>query len=520
MSTSVGGNGDGPVRTGMVYLVGAGPGDPGLISVRGAECLSKADFVLYDRLVNPALLDKVAPGTRVQSLGTPSGDPDLSKDEVIETLLAEARAGNHVVRLKGGDPFVFGRGGEEAEALVEAGVPFEVVPAPTAGIAAPAYAGIPVTHRRWASAVAFVTGHEDPTKPDRLLDWEALARFPGTLVFYMGMGRIQSLTAALRQAGRPATTPAAVVCWGTLPRQQTVLGSLENLAERVAEADVTSPAVIVVGDVARLHERLAWFEKRPLFGRSIVVTRPRGQAETMIARLRELGAEAIEFPLVRIAPPDDWSPVDEALARLDEYDWLVFTSSNGVRFLLDRLLETADLRRLGTIRLAAIGPGTALALASYRLRADLVPQSYVAEDLADALAPEVRGKRVLLARADRGRTVLEESLARSGANVERLTVYRNIDEVEREPDVIERLRRGEVEWITLTSSAITASLVKGLDDEVRARLGHDIKLASISPVTTSTACEFGLEIAAEAREYTADGVIDAILEYEARGQER
>ena len=506
-------------RPGTVYLVGAGPGDPGLLTLRAAECLGLADFVLYDTLVNPALLQKVSSGARLRRLAEPGPCESLSREEVVSILVAEARAGNVVVRLKGGDPFVFGRGGEEAEALKEAGIPFEVVPAPTAGIAAPAYAGIPVTHRRWASAVALITGHEDPSKPDRSLDWEALARFPGTLVFYMAMGRVGSLTAALRGAGRAATTPAAAISWGTMPNQQTVLGTLGDLADRVAEADLTSPAVIVVGEVARLHEELAWFEHRPLFGRRVVVTRPRGQSVALIARLQNLGAEAIELPTIRIEPPADWTPVDAAIERLSEYDWLVFTSANGVCFLLDRLLERSDLRRLGSLRLAAIGPGTASALASYHLRADLVPEQYVAEALAEALAPHVAERRVLLARADRGREVLERLLSDAGAQVERLTVYRNLDETHPDSNVLGRIERGEVDWITLTSSAITRSLCDRLDEQARSHLGRKIKLASISPVTSKTARELGLEITVEARDYTADGVVDALVEYERGGSD-
>ena len=502
-------------RIGTVYLVGAGPGDPSLLTLRGAQCLARADYVLYDTLVNRAILQKASPRARFRCLA--DSGASLSQQEVVALLVAEARAGNVVVRLKGGDPFVFGRGGEEAEALRAEAIPFEIVPAATAGIAAAAYAGIPATHRQWASAVALVTGHEDPSKPSRTLDWEALARFPGTLVFYMAMGRVKGLTAALCDAGRESNTPAAAICRGTLPGQQTVVGTLATLAELAAEADLTSPAVIIVGDVVRLREKLAWFEGRPLFGRRIVVTRPRGQSDALVARLHDLGAEVVELPTVRIEPPDDWAPVDSALDRLSEYDWLVFTSANGVRFLLNRLIERADLRRLGSIHLAAIGPGTASALREYHLRPDLMPQAYVAEALAEALAPTVRGKRVLLARADRGRPVLEEALTAAGAEVERLTVYRNVDETQLDPDALERIRRGEVDWVMLTSSAITRSLLQRLGPDARAPLGRGIKLASISPVTSRTARDLGLAIAAEARQYTADGVVDAILEYETAG---
>lgn len=498
---------------GKVYLVGAGPGDPGLISLRAVECLARADLVLYDLLVNAALLEHAAPHARCECLGQPGTGRTITHDEIVAKLVAESRAGRTAVRLKGGDPFVFGRGGEEAESLHAAGIPFEVVPAPTAGIAAPAYAGIPVTHRDRASAVALVTGHEDPAKSGDDLDWPALARFPGTLVFYMAMGRIDALTQQLQRVGKPPETPVAVVCWGTLPRQKTVRGTLANIAHRSQQSEMTSPAVIVVGDVAALGDRLDWFSRRALFGQRVVVTRPRAQAGSMIHRLNELGAEALLLPTVRIEPPDDWTPVDRAIRRLDETDWLVFTSANGVRFFLGRLLETGDLRRLGAVRLAAIGPGTAAALADFHLRPDLMPDRYVAEALAEALAPLVAGKRVLLARADRGREVLQEILTSAGARVERLTAYRNVDETHGDPDVLDRIRRGEVDWVTLTSSAIARALTKLLEDRARQRLGRDIKLASISPVTSAAARELGWEVTVEARSYTPDGVIDAIIEH-------
>jgi uroporphyrinogen III methyltransferase/synthase len=502
-------------RAGKVYLVGAGPGDPTLISLKGVECLRRADFILYDGLANPLVLRHAsAPAERTCRSALPS-DRSAGQGEINQKLIEAARAGKTVVRLKGGDPFIFGRGSEEAAALAAAGIDFEVVPGVTAAVAAGEYAGLSFTHRDYASAVAFITGHEDPAKEHASLDYAALARFPGTLVFYMGLHRLEVIADALIQAGKPAATPACIVSRATYPSQRTVTASLGTLAARARETELHPPSIIVVGDCVTRRDAIAWFEKRPLFGRRIAITRPIEQADSTIARVLELGAEPILLPTIRILPPVDWTGVDAALADLAKYDWLVFTSANGVDSLLQRLWTTGgDARRLGGLRIATIGPATADALRRFGLRPDLVPPSFRAESLAAELRSHVAGKRVLWARADRGRDILPEELTRAGATVDEVVVYRNID-VESLPDeALERLERGEIDWIALGSPSIVQSLKRLCGPSVVERLGGRIRLASISPVTTARATDLGLTIAAEATEYTWPGLIDAIVHAE------
>jgi uroporphyrinogen III methyltransferase/synthase len=497
---------------GTVYLVGAGPGDPGLITVRGRECLARADAVIYDYLVNPALLDHAPPEAVRINRGNADGGAALSQQQVHEQMITLAREGKAVVRLKGGDPFVFARGGEEAQVLREAGVPYEVVPGVTAALGAAAYTGIPLTHRDHASAVLLATAHEDPAKASSQLDWELLARFDGTLVFYMGAGRVAEVAGALVSAGKAPATPTALVAWGTLPQQQSVWATLADVAEHAQRQSVTAPAVIIVGPVVELGPVLRWFEHRPLFGQRIVVTRPAHQGRELADRLVSLGAEPILFPTIRVLPPDDWATVDAAIAKMDSFDWLVFTSANGVRYFLNRLVDTgADLRQLGRTRLAAIGPATRDALADYYLHADVMPDQFAAEYLADTLVPQVTGKRILLARASRTREVLPERLADAGAEVDQLVVYQNVDVEEADPDFLERLRSGTIDWITLTSPAIARSLARLVPPVLRPCLGRDVRLASISPLTTQAAREVGLKVAAEATRYTTEGVVQAMI---------
>lgn len=500
------------MTTGTVYLVGAGPGDPGLLTLRGLECLRRADLVLYDGLVNPLLLQHTAAhAERTCRVDTPTGRV-LKQSEINERLIAGARAGKTVVRLKGGDPFVFGRGSEEAAALAEAGIAYEVVPGITAATAAGAYAGISFTHREMASAVAFITGHEDPNKTDSALDYTALANFSGTLVFYMGLHRLASIARSLVEHGKPESTPVAVISRATTPAQRVVTGTLADVAAAVKSAGLPAPSLIVVGECARQREHISWFEKRPLFGKQIGILRAAEQAEPTIARALELGAQPVSLPAIQILPPDDFAAVDDALSRLDTFDWLIFTSTNGVAGLLDRLWETGgDARRLANVRLAAIGPSTAEALERYHLRADVVPDAYRAEALAEALKPHVAGKRVLWARASRGRDVLPEVLTAAGATVEQTVVYQNLD-VDAFPDSeASLLERGELDWIGLSSPSIARNLDRLLSEQARSHLGTKTRLASISPVTTAAAKEAGLPIAAEATEYTWEGIFQAII---------
>lgn len=504
-------------QVGTVTLVGAGPGDPGLLTRAGAEALARAEVVVYDHLIQSRLLDLAPAGANRVFAGKQRGRCPVPQDEINAMLVRFAREGKAVVRLKGGDPYVFGRGAEEAEYLIAHGVPFRVIPGVTAGVGATSYAGIPVTHRDATSAVAFITGHNEPGEPSDRIDWPALARFPGTLIFYMGFRHHAAICATLIRLGSAPSTPAAIVCNGSTAAQRTVSGTLGTLAEVVAAAGpgIGSPALLVVGQVVARREPLAWFERLPLFGRSIVVTRPIGESDRSASDLEALGAEVLIAPTVQILPIDDPGPMDDAIDRLPSFDWLVFTSGNGVRHFLDRL-ETRghDLRALGHLKLAAIGPATAEALARYRLRADLVPESFRSEGLAEALAPLVSGKRVLLARADRGRMILQEQLSPI-AHVEQIPVYRNADADSLPADVLDRLERGSVDWITLTSSAITARLHALLPESARSRIATgSTRLAGISPVTSEAARRLGWPIAAEAAEHTWPGLLRALIAVE------
>ena len=496
--------------TGTVYLVGAGPGDPGLLTLKGLRCLQRADLVLYDGLVNPLLLRHThAAAERTCRTATADG-LRLPQDEINARLIAAARQGKTVVRLKGGDPFIFGRGGEEAAALAAAGVPFEVVPGITAATASGAYAGISLTHRGFASQVAFVTGHEDPAKESSSVDYELLAEFDGTIVFYMGLHRLEPIAAALIEHGKLAETPSCVISRATLPTQRIVDAPLAEIAGAVRADELHAPSLFVVGECVRRREAISWFERRPLFGKSIGITRPVHQAGPAIERCLELGAEPVLLPTIEILPPDDWSDVDAVLNRLAEFDWLVFTSANGVASLLGRMWESGgDARRLGSVKLACIGPATAERLHEFHLRADLVPDSYRAEALADALRPHVSGRRVLWARADRGRDVLPEALA-AAARFEQVVVYRHVDIAELPPEINSRIATGSLDWIGLSSPSIARNVQRLLAD---VDCGN-VKFASISPVTTAAAREVGLETAAEATTYTWDGILEAIVQTE------
>jgi len=502
---------------GKVYLVGAGPGDPGLITIKGVECLKQADLILYDGLVNPLLLQHVSSEverTCRVSVGC-NNRRILQQDEINQRLIAAALEGKTVVRLKGGDPFIFGRGSEEAVALRNAGIEFEVVPGITAATAAAGYAGISVTHRAHASAVALITGHEDPTKTDASLDYDVLAKFPGTLVFYMGLHKIEHIVSSLIQAGKSVDTPAAVISRGTTPFQKTVQSSLAKLPGAVRQASLVAPSLIVIGECVSLREQIAWFEQKPLFGLRIGITRPWEQSETEINRALKLGAQPVLLPTIEISAPADWGPVDDAISRLDEYQWLVFTSANGVQYFLNRLWETGfDARKLSHLKIATIGPSTAEALNAYHLRADLTPPQYRAEELAAVLKPLVGQQRILWAGANRGREVLQTELATVSAIVDKIVVYENHDVTAWDSESINLLESGELDWVGLSSPSIARNFHRLLTEKSRQQIGKTIKLVSISPVTTQAAKEVGLKIAAEAEEYHWEGIFAAIMKHE------
>jgi uroporphyrinogen III methyltransferase/synthase len=475
------------------------------------EALKQAQVVVYDHLVHERLLSLAPAEAERIFAGKRAGRCVMPQEGMNRLLVSLARQGKRVVRLKGGDPFVFGRGAEEAEHLYEEGIPYRVVPGVTAGVGVSAYAGLPVTHRGDASAVAFVTGHDDPMAENGRLDWSALAGFPGTLVVYMGVGRLAAICEILVRGGKDPRTPSVLVQSGTLACQKVVEGTLETLPERVREAQAGPPALVVIGEVVTRRPALAWFERLPLFGQRILVTRPEEEMDRSAEDLEALGAEVIEAPMIAIKPLEDFGRLDETLRRLSSFDWLVFTSGNGVRHFLDRLEAVGlDLRTLGGVKIAAIGPATAEALRSYRLRADLVPESYRSEALAEALQPLVQGQNVLLARADRGRTLLKDELSEV-ACVEQVAVYRNADSESLPETALRRLTKGSVDWITLTSSAMTRRLHALLPEEARDRIRRgEIRLAALSPVTASAARDLGWPASVEAAEYTWPGLVRAI----------
>jgi uroporphyrinogen III methyltransferase/synthase len=479
-----------------VYLVGAGPGDPGLCTRRAADLLRRADVVVYDRLAAPALLDLAPPAATRISVGKAPGRAEATQDEINALLVEHGRAGRAVVRLKGGDPFVFGRGGEEAEALAAAGVPFEVVPGVTSAVAAPAYAGVPVTHRGVARHVTIVTGHEDPTNAGAEVDWEQLARVGGTLVVLMGAGRIETIAARLLAGGLAPDTPVAAVTRGTWPDQRTRRATLATIARTPPQP----PAAIVIGPAAALD--LAWFERRPLFGRTVVVTRARAQASELRAELEALGATVAELPAIVVEP----IPVE--VPALGDLAWLVLTSANGVAALFERLAgDGRDARALAGPRIAAIGPGTAAALADRGVRADLVPERYVAEGLLEAFpSPAHPGDRVLVARAERARDVLPEGLATRGYAVDVLALYRTRP-APPHPDTLAAVRAGRVDAVTFTSSSTVTNFCDAVGP-----LEPQPLVVSIGPVTSDTARRRGLRVDAEATEHTIDGLVAALLD--------
>jgi len=498
-----------PAQPGTVYLVGGGPGDPGLMGLRAARLLASATFVAYDRLSPPEALALCPAEAEQVYVGKLPDRHALAQEEINELLVARARAGDAVVRFKGGDPFVLGRGSEEASACVAAGVAFEVVPGVTAGVAAPAYAGIPVTHRVMAPAFAVVTGHEDPTKPEAQVDYAALARFPGTLLLYMGVGRLRAIAAALVAAGREATTPVALVRWGTTPRQQTISGTLGDIAERVESAGFTNPAIIVVGDVVGLRDELSWFERRPLYGLSVLVPRTRHQAGELSERLRVLGAEPVEAPTIAIQASRTPQLLRAALTDVGNgaYDWVALTSANGVAAVVDQLAELGrDARLFAPVRLAAVGPGTAEALAAAGLRAELVPPTATTGELAAALVASGPPARALLPRADIATPTLTEALRSAGWRVDEVEAYRTVPVTELDPGVRQRLELGEIDVLAFASS----STVRNFVDLFGGPPPAGTRVASIGPVTSQICRDLGLQVDAEADPHDLDGLVAAV----------
>ncbi len=501
-------------RPGTVYLVGAGPGAPGLITLDGVRCLNRADVVVYDYLASPRLLEHAPAAAERLLVGKHGGGERVEQDVITALLVERARRGETVVRLKGGDPFVFGRGGEEAEALAAAGIPFEVVPGVTSAVAVPAYAGIPLTHRDLASSFTVLTGYEYPDKQDLAVHWDAVAQRGNTLVFLMTTRQLRTNMARLMAHGMAADTPAAVIRWGTLAGQQTLVGTAATIADLAEAENLQPPALAVVGEVVRLRAQLAWFERKPLFGRRIVVTRPRAQASAFAAQLADAGAEVIACPTIEIVPPASWAPLDDAIARCATFDWLVFTSVNGVSMFFDRLRALhRDVRALHRARIAAVGPPTAEALAAHGVMVDVVPDEYRAEGVAVAMcAAGVAGTRVLLPRAAAAREILPQLLRDAGAEVEEVASYQTVPARTDVGELRRLLEAGSVDLVTFTSSSTVRSFLALVGDDAAALLGR-AAIGCIGPITADTARAAGLRVAVQPAAYTIPAFTEAILDY-------
>ncbi len=499
-------------KIGKVYLVGAGPGDPGLFTLKGKALLEKAEVVVYDYLANPELLKFCKESCEFIYVGKKGGAHTMPQEEINKLLVKKAKEGKLVVRLKGGDPFLFGRGGEELEELVKEGIPFEVVPGITSGIAVPAYAGIPVTHRDFTSTLALITGHEAEGKEESRIDFKALARL-GTLVFFMGVKNLPHIVENLIKEGKKPETPCAVIQWGTTPKQKTAEGTLATIGEEVKKKGITAPAIIVVGEVVNLRKNFNWFEKKPLFGKRIIITRTREQASKLREALYENGAEVIEIPTIEVRPIIN-EETKYIIRNLSNFDWLIFTSENGIRFFFEALFnEELDVRALGSLKIAVIGPATLEALKNFGLRADLIPEkNYTQEGLVEAFEKaEVSGKKILLVRAKIAREVLPESLKEKGAEVTILPIYETLKPNDSAELLKKALSEG-VDAITFTSSSTVENFFELIKEE-GLTLSDKVVLASIGPITSSTLRKFGYNPTVEAKEYTIPGLVQALIDY-------
>lgn len=494
-----------------VYLIGAGPGDPGLLTIKGKEILEKADVIVYDFLANDAFLNYAKPSAEIIYVGKKGNNHTLPQDGINALIIEKAKEGKVVARLKGGDPYMFGRGGEEAEELLDAGVPFEEVPGITSAIAGPAYAGIPLTHRSYASSVAFITGHENPDKPESSHNWDALAKGTSTLVFFMGMKNLPEISRKLIAAGMSPDKPAALVRWGTTPRHRSLVATIATLPEESVKHGFSNPSLIIVGEVVRLRDRLNWFEQKPLLGKSVVVTRAREQASGLAGSLGELGADVIQFPTIKINPLADYSAVHTAIAKLSGYAWVVFTSVNGVKHFWNQLAACSlDSRALAGCKIAAIGPATAAALVDRGITPDFVPDSYVAEGVvAGMLERGMGGKRVLLPRATEAREILPEELRKAGAVVDVLPVYVTVPAGEQQDDVLERMEQGELNCITFGSSSTVDNFFSLVPAE-KLKEHPEVKLACIGPITARTLESYGFKADIQPKAFTIPALVDEL----------
>lgn len=500
---------------GKVYIIGAGPGDPGLITVKGLKCIGEADVIVYDYLANRYFLRYAKEGAEAIHVGKRGFHHTMPQEEINRLLIEKARRGKVVARLKGGDPFIFGRGGEEALVLAEAGIPFEIVPGVSSAVAAPAYAGIPLTHRAFNSTVAFITGHEDPKKEDSRIEWDKVSGM-GTIVFLMGIKNLKKNIERLIENGRDPETPVAIVRWGTKPEQETVVGTLKTIVEVAKEKDFKPPAVVVVGDVVKLREKLNWFETKPLFGKKVLVTRTREQAGEFSELLRKYGAEPVEFPTIETRPPDSWDKADRAIASIEGYDWLIFTSVNGVRYFMERFYRLGrDIRDLKGIRICAIGPKTAERVASLGIKIDLTPSEYKAEGIIEALGDEgIRGKRFLLPRALVAREILPEEIKRKGGRIDVVPVYKTVrPEGEDAEKVRKLLKEKAIDLVTFTSSSTVLNFSEIFGKEQVVELLDGIPVGCIGPITAGTARKLGLPVSFIPKEYTIEAFVEEAIRF-------
>ncbi len=498
-------------RSGKVYLVGAGPGDLGLVTLRAKECIEKADVIVYDHLANPETLGWARDDAEIIYAGKTSGESHMSQNEINALLIEKAREGKQVVRLKGGDPFVFGRGAEEAEVIADANIPFEIVPGITSSIAGPAYAGIPLTHRAHNSHVTFFTGHEDPAKTESAIDYAALAKLGGTQVMLMGVERLGSITTEMMKHGVPGNLPVALIRWATTGKQETLIGSLSDIAQKAVANDFAAPAVAVFGDVVRLRDQLNWYETRPLLGKRIVVTRTRKQASLLSGKLRALGAYVIELPTIRIEPPSDLREFAELVQDAHIYDWIVFTSANGVDAFFDIFFKLYDdTREIGGSRVAAIGPATAQRVKDFHLHVDLQPKDFVAEDVVQEFKKQgsIENLKILLVRAEKARDVLPKELSALGAIVDEGLAYRTVPETRDISGARSQLEKDGADLITFTSSSTVENFLA-----LKLAWPKGMQVASIGPVTSRTARDNGLKVEIEAQRHDVEGLVDAIRKF-------
>jgi len=500
---------------GMVYLIGAGPGAPGLITLKAIECIKEADVLVYDYLANKKFLEYARKGAEIIYVGKIGGAHTLPQDEINKLIIKKAQKGKIIARLKGGDPFIFGRGGEEAEEIIQAGIPYEVIPGVTAGVAAAAYAGIPLTHRDFTTTVAFITGHEDPTKEDSNIYWDKISTGIGTLVFYMGIGNLEPNMKKLIENGRSPDTPVALIRWGTTSNQETIIGTIKDIAEKAKQANFKAPAITVVGGVVSLRDKLRWFDKKPLFGKKIIVTRSREQASDFSVLLEKYGAEPIEFPTIETVPPKDWKEIDRAIKNLPKYDWAIFTSINGVKYFVERLKKQGkDIRELKGIKICAIGPATAKAIEDLGIKVDLLPKEYRAESIITGLGKtKIKGRRFLLPRALKAREVLPEEIKRLGGKVDVVTAYRTVQPKEKTDEIRKMLREKRVDVVTFTSSSTVENFVNMFKRNEVPGILNGTRVACIGPITKDTATKLGIKTDIMPEKYTIPALTEAIGKY-------